>query len=119
MRLESPRASVVETDHSPECSDDSAINSSYWISGEQDREPPDTARFQRDRQVQDAALTTTLLIERAERRHEPLFLLSKDCAKCYDRITRWVMDYIYQSLGAPDLFRRMLLEFLAAGRIDV
>ncbi|RHY80566.1 hypothetical protein DYB37_007634 [Aphanomyces astaci] len=42
--------------------------------------------FQRDRTVQDAAVLTSLLIERAERRQEELFLISKDCLKCFDRI---------------------------------
>ncbi|RHY41112.1 hypothetical protein DYB34_009165 [Aphanomyces astaci] len=42
--------------------------------------------FQRDRTVQNAAVLTSLLIERAERRQEELFLISKDCLKCFDRI---------------------------------
>ncbi|OWY94523.1 hypothetical protein PHMEG_00035714 [Phytophthora megakarya] len=52
--------------------------------------------FQRDRNVQDAALATTQLLDRAKQRREELFLLSKDCEKCYDRIPRWVMAYIYR-----------------------
>ncbi|RHZ32713.1 hypothetical protein DYB37_012752 [Aphanomyces astaci] len=57
--------------------------------------------FQRDRTVQDAAVLTSLLIERAERREEELFLISKDCLKCFDRIPGWVMEYIYRKLGVP------------------
>ncbi|ETV64451.1 hypothetical protein H257_18668 [Aphanomyces astaci] len=51
--------------------------------------------FQRDRTVQDAVVLTSLLLERAERRQEELFLISKDCLKCFDRIPGWVMEYIY------------------------
>ncbi|RHZ40695.1 hypothetical protein DYB26_004274 [Aphanomyces astaci] len=57
--------------------------------------------FQRDRTVQDAVVLTCLLIERAERRQEELFLISKDCLKCFDRIPGWVMEYIYRKLGPP------------------
>ncbi|ETV65963.1 hypothetical protein H257_17441 [Aphanomyces astaci] len=42
--------------------------------------------FQWDRTVQAVAVLTSLLIERAERRQEELFLISKDCLKCFDRI---------------------------------
>ncbi|RQM29944.1 hypothetical protein B5M09_012389 [Aphanomyces astaci] len=55
--------------------------------------------FQRDRTVQDAVVLTSLLIERAERWQEELFLISKDCLKCFDRIPGWVMEYIYRKLG--------------------
>lgn len=74
---------------------------------------------QRDKQVLDAALTTTLLIESAQRRHETLFLLYRKCAKCYDRIPRRVMDNIYRRLGAPATLRNVLLVFLAADIIVV
>ncbi|ETV78653.1 hypothetical protein H257_08144 [Aphanomyces astaci] len=48
--------------------------------------------FQWDRTVQAVAVLTSLLIERAERRQEELFLISKDCLKCFDRILGWVME---------------------------
>lgn len=52
------------------------------------RAPNDTRQhgFQRDRTVQDASLATSLLIDRARRRKESVYLLSKDCEKCYARI---------------------------------
>ncbi|RHZ19157.1 hypothetical protein DYB37_008079, partial [Aphanomyces astaci] len=75
--------------------------------------------FQRDRTVQDAAVLTSLLIERAERRQEELFLISKDCLKCFDRIPGWVMEYIYRKLGVPSLPRQLMAHFLGASQIDI
>ncbi|RHX97985.1 hypothetical protein DYB36_007076, partial [Aphanomyces astaci] len=75
--------------------------------------------FQRDRTVQDAAVLTSLLIERAERRQEELFLISKDCLKCFDRIPGWVMEYIYRKLGVPPLPRKLMAHFLGASQIDI
>ncbi|RHY54582.1 hypothetical protein DYB38_007436 [Aphanomyces astaci] len=75
--------------------------------------------FQRDRTVQDAAVLTTLLIERAERRQEELFLISKDCLKCFDRIPGWVMEYIYRKLGVPPIPRQLMAHFLGASQIDI
>ncbi|RHY41074.1 hypothetical protein DYB34_013960, partial [Aphanomyces astaci] len=72
-----------------------------------------------DRTVQDAAVLTTLLIERAERRQEELFLISKDCLKCFDRIPGWVMEYIYRKLGVPPLPRKLMAHFLGASQIDI
>ncbi|RHZ26017.1 hypothetical protein DYB31_006740 [Aphanomyces astaci] len=75
--------------------------------------------FQRDRTVQDAAMLTSVLIERAERRKEDLFLISKDCLKCFDRIPGWVMEYIYRKLGVPSLPRQFMAHFLGASQIDI
>ncbi|GMF34792.1 unnamed protein product [Phytophthora fragariaefolia] len=75
--------------------------------------------FQRDRNVQDDALTTTLLLDRAKLQREDLYLLSKDCEKCYDRIPRWVMAYIYRRIGLPTVLYNILLGFLSEGEIDV
>ncbi|ETV64499.1 hypothetical protein H257_18617 [Aphanomyces astaci] len=58
--------------------------------------------FQRHRTVHDAAILTTLLLERAQRKGHELFLVSKDCLKCYDRVPGWVMEYVYlQNLAFP------------------
>ncbi|EGZ24290.1 hypothetical protein PHYSODRAFT_296426 [Phytophthora sojae] len=75
--------------------------------------------FQRDKNVQDAALATTLLLDRAVLRKEPLYLLSKNCEKCYDRIPRWVMAYIYKRIGVPKLLYDILMGFLGPGEIDI
>ncbi|RHY96085.1 hypothetical protein DYB31_008119, partial [Aphanomyces astaci] len=75
--------------------------------------------FQRDRTVQDAAVLTALLIERAERRQEELFLISKDCLKCFNRTPGWVMEYIYRKLGVPPLPRKLMAHFLGASQIDI
>ncbi|KAF1792845.1 hypothetical protein GQ600_5103 [Phytophthora cactorum] len=57
--------------------------------------------FQWDKNVQDAALATTLLLDRAVQKKEPLNLLSKDYEKSYARIPRWVLTYIYKRIGVP------------------
>ncbi|RHY84389.1 hypothetical protein DYB35_007712 [Aphanomyces astaci] len=75
--------------------------------------------FQRDRTVQDAVVLTSLLLERAERRQEELFLISKDCLKCFDRIPGWVMEYIYRKLGVPSIPRQLMAHFLGASQIDI
>ncbi|EGZ10910.1 hypothetical protein PHYSODRAFT_521229, partial [Phytophthora sojae] len=75
--------------------------------------------FQRDNNVQDAALTTTLLLDRGKQVQEPLYLLSKDCEKYYDRIPRWVMAYIYKSIGVPQKLYDILMGFLGPGEIDI
>lgn len=75
--------------------------------------------FQRERTVQDASLVPLLLVERAQRCKEPLFMLSKDCLKCYDRIPAWVMEYIYIRLGVPSTPRNLMLNLLGPGEIDV
>ncbi|RQM22321.1 hypothetical protein B5M09_011381 [Aphanomyces astaci] len=75
--------------------------------------------FQRDRTVQDAAVLTSLLIERGERRQEELFLISKDCLKCFDRIPGWAMEYIYRKLGVPSLPHQLMAHFLGASQIDI
>lgn len=66
-----------------------------------------------------AALTTALLLDRAKLRREELYLLSKNCEKCCDRIPRWVMAYIYRRIGVPTVLLHILLGFLAEGEIDV
>jgi len=72
--------------------------------------------FQRDRNVQDAALTTILLLDRAKIRREELYLLSKACEKCYDRIPRWVIAYIYRRIGVPTVLYNILLGFVSGRR---
>ena len=75
--------------------------------------------FQRDKTVQDASLLTRMLIERATEKKEALFMVSKDCLKCYDRIPAWVMNYIYRKLGVPSTVRKLMLDFLSPGEIKV
>ncbi|KAF0776048.1 hypothetical protein AaE_000252, partial [Aphanomyces astaci] len=75
--------------------------------------------FQRHRTVHDAAILTTLLLERAQRKGHELFLVSKDCLKCYDRVPGWVMEYVYLQLGIPATPRRLMAAFLTSGQIDI
>ncbi|KAF4134831.1 hypothetical protein GN958_ATG16087 [Phytophthora infestans] len=75
--------------------------------------------FRSDRSVIDAALMTTLLIERAKELKELLLLVSKDCLKCYDRIPAWVMELIYLGLGVPDTVRKLMIGLLGPGEIEV
>lgn len=64
-----------------------------------------TVRFQRNRDVQDAPLATNLQLELATRQKVKLYLLSKDSATCYNRISRWVMGCTTQGLGFRFRFR--------------
>ncbi|KAE9080651.1 hypothetical protein PF005_g23385 [Phytophthora fragariae] len=75
--------------------------------------------FRRDRSVADAAILTTLLIERAKEIFEPLLLVSKDCLKCYDRIPSWVMELLYLGMGVSETARRLMIDFLGPGGISV
>ncbi|KAF4044645.1 hypothetical protein GN244_ATG02872 [Phytophthora infestans] len=75
--------------------------------------------FRSDWSVIDAALMTTLLIERAKALKELLLLVSKDCLKCYDRIPAWVMELIYIGLGVPDTVRKLMIDLLGPGEIEV
>ncbi|KAG6964295.1 hypothetical protein JG688_00007770, partial [Phytophthora aleatoria] len=72
-----------------------------------------------NRTVIDAALLVALLIERALAKHESLLMVSKDCLKCFDRISRWCMDLIYRGLGVPDVPRRLMMNLLQHGVVDV
>ncbi|KAG6974584.1 hypothetical protein JG688_00003002 [Phytophthora aleatoria] len=67
--------------------------------------------FQKYKNVLDVALMTTLLLDRARERHGKLYILSKDCEKCFGRITRWVMTYIYQRTGVPPILYNILVGF--------
>ncbi|EEY57677.1 uncharacterized protein PITG_00240 [Phytophthora infestans T30-4] len=75
--------------------------------------------FRSDRSVIDAALMTTLLIERAKVLKELLLLVSKDCLKCYDRIPAWVIELIYLGLGVPDTVKKLMIDLLGPGEIEV
>ncbi|KAH9182004.1 hypothetical protein AeNC1_016021 [Aphanomyces euteiches] len=75
--------------------------------------------FQKDRTVQDAVILTSLLIDRARRTKTELFLTSKDCLKCFDRVPSWVMEYIYLKLGVPPTPRKLMAHFLGASQIDI
>ncbi|KAF1785819.1 hypothetical protein GQ600_26353 [Phytophthora cactorum] len=74
---------------------------------------------QKQPDVIDAALLVALLIERALSNHESLLMVSKDCRKCFDRISRWCMDLIYRGLGVPDVPRRLMMNLLQHGVADV
>ncbi|KAH9097081.1 hypothetical protein Ae201684P_011810 [Aphanomyces euteiches] len=75
--------------------------------------------FQKDRTVQDAVILTSLLIDRAQRTNSELFLTSKDCLKCFDRVPSWVMEYVYLKLGVPPTPRKLMAHFLGASQIDI
>ncbi|KAF0740262.1 hypothetical protein Ae201684P_016934 [Aphanomyces euteiches] len=70
--------------------------------------------FQKDRTVQDAVILTSLLIDRAQQTNSELFLTSKDCLKCFDRVPSWVMEYVYLKLGVPPTPRKLMAHFLGA-----
>ncbi|OWZ19935.1 hypothetical protein PHMEG_0005727 [Phytophthora megakarya] len=75
--------------------------------------------FRNDRSVIDASLLTTLLLDRAKENRERLLLVSKDCLKCYDRIPSWVMELLYMGIGVPVMARKLMIDFLGSGNIDV
>ncbi|KAJ8537342.1 hypothetical protein ON010_g13255 [Phytophthora cinnamomi] len=75
--------------------------------------------FRSDRSVADATLLITLLIERAKELYERLFLISKDCLKCYDRVTAWVMELLYMGIGVPDTARKLMLDLLGPCEIEM
>ncbi|CAK4142199.1 unnamed protein product [Aphanomyces euteiches] len=72
--------------------------------------------FQKDRTVQDAVILTSLLIDRAQQTNSELFLTSKDCLKCFDRVPSWVMEYVYLKLGVPPTPRKLMAHFLGASQ---
>lgn len=75
--------------------------------------------FKSDRIAHDAALLTRLIWEMALEKKTPIFLVSKDCEKCFDRVTAWVMEYIYLQLGVPPGAISLMMNFLAAGQVDI
>ena len=75
--------------------------------------------FKKDRTVQEAAILVRLLLERANRRQEPLMLTSKDCLKCYDRVPGWVMEYLYIQKGVPEGARTLMKQLLEPGPVEV
>ena len=75
--------------------------------------------FQKMRTSQDASIFCRLLQDWAEGNNSDLFLVSKDCEKCFDRIPAWVMDYVYRRLGVPAATRKLMIDFLAEGQVDI
>ena len=72
--------------------------------------------FRKDRTVQEAALLVRLILERANRRKEPLMLTSKDCLKCYDRVPGWAMEYLYIQKGVPAGAQKLMKKLLEPGQ---
>ncbi|GMF16624.1 unnamed protein product [Phytophthora fragariaefolia] len=75
--------------------------------------------FQSERTVQDAALLTTLLFDRAISTTESIFVVSKDCLKYFDRVVPWVMEILYLGAGVPAIPLRLMIDLLGPGEIDV
>ncbi|KAI9989254.1 hypothetical protein PInf_019415 [Phytophthora infestans] len=42
-----------------------------------------------------------------------------DCLKCYDRIPAWVIELIYLGLGVPDTVKKLMIDLLGPGEIEV
>ncbi|KAH9154065.1 hypothetical protein AeRB84_003786 [Aphanomyces euteiches] len=53
------------------------------------------------------------------RTNSDLFLTSKDCLKCFDRVPSWVTEYVYLKLGVPPTPRKLMAHSLGASQIDI